>query len=172
MNKFLTQTDAGVRQLTAGATTATPDSLVSTGPTGVIDASLLPPEVGENTESLETTENLSAGAFVNQFDDAGTSKVRLANAATGRLANGFVTSSFVTGETATVIPLGQDNTARTGLTPGTNYWLSNASPGNVVDGATLYANVANGHYYQLLGVATSTTTLETGKYTPTEYQAA
>lgn len=143
------------------------DSIVATNAAGKIDASLLPPEVAITTESRETTEGLSGGDFVNEFDDLGTTKVRLADPTNGRPATGFVRNAFTIGQTATVLPLGQNNDALTALTPGTTYYLSPTAAGDIVTGAALEAAIGLDDLIQPLGIATSTTVLETGKYTIT-----
>lgn len=77
--------------------------IVALDSTGKIDNSLLPPGVGLETAQIEASQNLSAGDFVNIFDDAGTIKVRKADATTsGVEANGYVLDAWTSGQTATV----------------------------------------------------------------------
>lgn len=171
-NTFLTLANGMqnlVQAIKSSAGVADANKVVSTGDTGKIDASLLPPEVALTTESRETTEGLSAGNFVNEYDDAGTTKVRLADPTNDRPATGFVASAFTIGQTATVLPLGQNNDALIGLVPGTTYFASVTSPGGIMTGAALFAAIATDNLIQPLGIATSTTVLETGKYSITKY---
>ena len=101
------------------------------------------------------SEALSAGDFVNIFDDGGTPSVRRANAtAIGTEAIGYVTNNFALGDDATVFFEGE-NTALTGLTPGATYFLSAATPG----GVTTTPPAANGNIVQIVGKACSATSI-------------
>lgn len=173
-NKFLTLI-SGAQQFVAALSQRTgmgdANKIVATRGDGYIDESLLPPGVPITVETREATESIAAGDFVNEFNDGGTTKVRLANASNGRRATGFSLAGYTLGQMVSVYPLGQNNTGVTGLTNGTDYYLSNTVSGKVATGAALAAAIANGHLYQYLGRATGTTEMETGKYTVTEHQA-
>lgn len=167
MAKFLTVI-AGIPHLLSAITSSggngSADRVVATGPNGKLDSSLLPPEVAITTESREATEGLSAGTFVNEYDDAGVTKVRLADLTNSRPATGFVTTAYTIGQTATILPLGQNNDALIGLIPGLQYFASLDNPGGIMTGLQLDAALSTGDSIQSLGLATSTTVLETGKY--------
>ena len=89
-------------------------TVVSTGPseggdivaldetTGKLDPSVLPTGVGPDIKIMEAAEALSAGDYINIFDDGGTEKARLADRSNGREAHGFVKSAFAMGAMATV----------------------------------------------------------------------
>ncbi|MNZ71546.1 hypothetical protein D3C78_899100 [compost metagenome] len=91
------------------------------------------------------------------YNDAGTVKVRKADAATLKAADGFVLEAVGSGANATVYPLGELNSQLTGLTPGGDYFLSTTAPGGVQTSAPSAA----GQLYQRLGVAISATELQT-----------
>lgn len=129
--------------------------IVALNGSGQVDQSMMPTGIGPDTTSIVASENLSAGDFVNIFDDAGTIKVRKADAtASGKEADGYVLSAVTSGQSALVYHEG-GNTALTGLTLGARYYLSAASPG----GATATAPDAAGNVRQYLGRAVSTTKL-------------
>lgn len=120
-----------VRQVEAGATGA--------------------PGVGIGTRALVSSEALAAGDMVNVWNDAGTTKVRLASAlAKGKDASGWVGQAVVLGATATV-NFGAVNSAASALTPGP-LWLS-TTPGK----AQSVAPSGAGQVIQRVGFAFSST---------------
>lgn len=123
--------------------------------TGKLDVSLLPTGVGPAVYVLPASENLSAGAFVNVWDDSGTVKVRLADASNNRRAHGYVKAGVTAPANATVY-YGDVNAQLSSLTKATSYFLSNATPGGVEDDVTGYAA---GELIQFLGTAISDTEL-------------
>lgn len=128
---------------------------------GRLDTSMMPVGIGPDTATIEASENLAAGDFVNVFDDAGTTKVRKADASTAsaaRRAMGFVLANVTAPANATVYFEGQ-NTQLSGLTAGTTYVLSHTEPGGVV--ALGSATTTPGHILQVLGDAIGTTVLTT-----------
>ena len=142
-------------QVSTGAPDA--DKLVATGADGKIDLSFMPSGIGASTVSATASEALSAGAYVDLYNDGTGLKVRNADAATLKPANGFVLASVASGAVAAVYSLGELNTQHTGLTPGADYWLSVTTPGAVQTSAPS----ATGQLYQRVGVATSTTQMLT-----------
>lgn len=144
------------RQVAATVTSAgvaDADKIIATGPDGRIDASLLPIGVGADVAMIVASETLASGAFVNVFNDAGTAKVRNADAtAAGKEADGFVIDGVASGASATVYFEGR-NTSQTGLTIGARYYLSAATPG----AATLTPPTGTGRVVQYLGRAYSAT---------------
>lgn len=130
---------------------------------GKLDGSMMPAGIGAQVVLLEVTESISAGKFINYFNDGGTLKVRLADNSNGREANGYVLESFTSSQTATVYPLDGVNSELTGLTVGSDYWLGTA--GGVIDTPLDESNAGNsGYVSQQLGKAKSSTELITDDY--------
>jgi hypothetical protein len=127
---------------------------------GKLDVSLLPEGLGPDTVSAVAAETLSAGAFVNLFNDDGVFSARLADNSNGREANGFVLAAFDTADEATVYQLGEVNGGRTGLTLGAKYWLG--TTGGVIAVPLDEEDEDNvGFLSQYLGKAKSATELVT-----------
>lgn len=145
-----TETEATV--VSAGAGDA--GEIVALGADGRIDESVLPSGVGAAVFVLEADEALSAGEFVNVFDDGGTIKVRLADASNGRQADGYVTENVLAAAMATV-HYGDVNTELSALTAPGTYYLSDSTPG----GVQTPAPTASGAIVQRLGKAISATEL-------------
>ena len=144
--------------VSAGATDA--GKMIATNSAGKLDESLLPPGIGADVSIVDASEALGAGDFVNLFAVGGVVKARLADNASGRPANGYVTAAVDADAQATVYPLDSPNTALMGLTPGAEYWLGIA--GAVTDtplDETLTANANK--ICQCLGKAKSATELIT-----------
>ena len=138
------QTSAGV-----------PDAgkVVALNEQGDIDQSMLPPGVAPDIASIECSENLTAGDFVNIYDDAATAKCRRADATTaGKHAQGFVISGFSTGQMASVFFEGVNN-AVSGHTAGDVYL--DTTPG----AATSTPPSSAGNIVQKLGVASAATAI-------------
>ena len=122
---------------------------------GLLDITMMPAGVGANTKSLAASEALAAGDFVNIWDDSGTPKMRKADgSAAGKEANGFVLASVESAATGTCYLTGVNNQL-TGLTGGTVYYLSEATPG----AATATAPSTATNIVQRLGKALSATEL-------------
>jgi hypothetical protein len=142
-------------QSSAGAANA--GDIPALDDTGRLDNSMMPVGIGADTKVLPASEALSAGNVVNVWYDAGTAKARKADAtAEGKEATGFVLSGVSSGADATVYFEGSI-TGLSGLTPGARYYLSAATPGALVDAASLPA--ASGNVIQYVGTATSATEL-------------
>lgn len=136
------------------ATTGT-NKVAMTDGTGRLDPSIMPVGVAADTQSVVTSEALAAGDLVNIWNDAGTEKVRKADAtAEGKEIHGFVLSAFGLGATALVYGEGKI-TGLTGLTPGAYYYLSETTPGALVAAEPSGA----GNVSQLAGWAASATVL-------------
>jgi len=148
-------------QSSAGAADA--GKIIATDSTGKLDASFLPAGIGANTVTATTTEALTAGAFVNLFDNNGTMGARLADNSNGRAAHGYVNSAVASGVAATVNRLNTVNANRSGLTAGKEYWLGTA--GGVLATPLDPTDVANvGKADQYLGIAKSATELVTAEF--------
>lgn len=143
------------KQLRA-AIVATPDSIVGTDSTGRIDVSFLPVGVGPEVTICVSSENLTAGNFVNLYLNGGIITARKADATdTTKPAHGFVLASTTSPANATVYRVSQVNTALSGLTIGSDYYLS-TTPGavEIAPGPS-----ATGNLSQRLGIASKTTEL-------------
>jgi hypothetical protein len=122
---------------------------------GKIDESTLPTGIGAETISVAASEALSAGDFVNLYADSG-AKCRKADASTsGKEARGFVLAAVESAATATVYLLGQVNSQRTGMTPGSKEYLSTTTAGSTQETVPS----TSGQVIQLLGTAASATEL-------------
>jgi hypothetical protein len=129
---------------------------------GQLHESLMPTGIGAEITTVPSSENLSAGQFVNFWDDTGTLKARLANADGARPAHGFVKAGVVSPGNATVYPLGDINPNRSTLTPGATYFLAKTA-GGVTDDISGYVDT---DLVQRLGVAVSSTTIVTERNVP------
>ncbi|MEO5363795.1 MAG: hypothetical protein H7838_09265 [Magnetococcus sp. DMHC-8] len=122
---------------------------------GKLALNMMPTGVGPELNSMIAFENLAAGDFVNLFDASGTTKARKADATDGgKRAHGFVKVSATAGQSVDVYFDGANNSL-TGLTGGTRYFLSAATPG----AATATTPATAGNLVQYLGTALATTTI-------------
>lgn len=140
--------------LVVSAGVADAGKFVATGDDGKLDNSLFPTGIGAETKVIEASENLSAGDFVNVYDDGSTASVRKADASganAGKVADGFVLEAVVSGANATVYGAGINNQC-TGLTVGPQF-LSAATPGAAVSAPP----ATSGSTVQRIGVALSAT---------------
>ena len=136
---------------TAGAADA--GKVVQLDAAGKIDQSLMPVGIGADTQLVTTSEAISAGELVNVWDDAGTPKVRKADATMGgKEAHGFVLTGAGAGAPATVYFEGTNN-AVTGLTPGNQFLATTAGS------CSATAPSGTGEVVQRVGFATSATTM-------------
>lgn len=160
---FLALAGGKVKQILGIATSAgaaDAGKIPALNSTGKIDMSMMPAGIGANTQVLNASEALSAGAFVQIYTNAGAAGVRLADAASGREANGYVLAAVANAAAATVYPLDGANGGLTGLSPGATYWLGNA--GAVTATALDATDTANvNKVNQILGKAKSATELVT-----------
>lgn len=156
--KYLRWLNGKVKELAASVTSAA-NAIVATDNTGKIDISMMPVGVAAETTIAVSSEALAAGDFVNLFLSAGVLKARKADATTaGKPAHGFVLAAVLLGGTATVYRESNTNTQVSGLTIGTEYFLSKTTPGGLVDGATVGTYTA-GNLSQYIGVADSATSI-------------
>lgn len=119
---------------------------------GKLDNSVMPVGIGADTASIQASENLAAGDFVNIHNSSG-ARARKADASNGREAHGFVLSAVTSGNPATVYFEGQ-NTGVVSATPGVVY-LSASTAGSFTSTAPSSA----GQTVQRLGVAVSSTAI-------------
>lgn len=156
--KFLTIT-SGLKQLVSALTASSgagdANKVIATNSSGKLDPSFLPTGVELSVETLAASEALAAGDFVNFWNDAGTRKVRKADAATAKPANGFVLAGVTSGQNASVYVTGV-NTQVSGYTAGARIYLSDSTPGQ---GSVTAPAETSGYINQVLGVALSPTSL-------------
>lgn len=166
IQKFLAIVDGKVQQLFAAVAsggTSSAGQIIAANAQGKLDPTFLPAGVGVNTVVVIASEALTAGRFVNLYEDSGSLRVRLASASSGRQAHGFVTESVALNGSAIVYPLDTNNAALSGLNSGREYWLGDA--GAVTSTPLDSQDEANtGKVNQLLGVALSSTELRTDDY--------
>ncbi len=145
-------TETEAKTASTGATEA--GKIIAADANGKLDESWLPTGIGADVAVIQASENLSAGDLVSVFDDAGTFKVRKADAATvGKRADGFVLSSVTSGQNASVYAEGTI-VGLTGVTAGDLY-LSATTPG----GFTATAPSGSGKVVQNIGFGTSSSTI-------------
>lgn len=126
--------------------------LVALDGSGRIDATMMPVGIGADTASIQASEALSAGDFVNIWNSGG-ARVRKADAtAAGKEAHGFVLAAVASGANATVYFEGS-NTGASGLTPGLVFLQTTAGQAGAA------APSGSGNVVQRLGVATSATSV-------------
>lgn len=147
--------NGGKRQLNEATDTSTgaadAGEIVALNSSGLIDPSMLPTT---GTKSIEVGEAVSAGDFVEIYDDGGTTKIRPADNSNGREANGYVLDAGTVAANVNVYFDGA-NSALSGLVAGTRYYLSTA--GDVT--ATPLDPATETGIHQFLGVASSATEL-------------
>lgn len=141
-----------VNSKTSSAGAGDSGKIVALDGSGKIDSTMMPTGIGADTASIEASEALAAGDFVNIYNATG-AKCRKADASTaGKEAHGFVLAAVESAANATVYFEGT-NTQVTGQAPGPVF-LS-ATPGL----ATSTAPSGSGNVVQRIGFATGTTTI-------------
>lgn len=148
-------TEVEANETSAGAGDAS--KLVRLDSTGRFSPTFMPVGIGADTESIVTSEDLSAGDFVNVYDNAAVPNARKADAtaaAAGKRADGFVLAGTTSGQSAIVYFEGK-NTQMSGLTIGALYFLSDSVPGGVV----VTPPATTGHISQVIGKAVSATAI-------------
>ena len=145
--------------VTTSAGAGNDGDIVALDATGRIDNSMMPVGIGADTKSIQASENLAAGDFVNVHNSGG-ARVRKADATTaGKGAHGFVLAAVTSGANATVYFEGTNNQV-TGLTPGDVFLQTTAG----LSGATVPS--AAGNVVQRLGAAVSATEVSFEPGTP------
>lgn len=152
--RFLNIITGKIQQVIAAVTSA-PNSIVATDTTGRIDISMLPVGVTAEVVNCPAFENLSAGQPVNLFLNAGALNARLANATdSSKPMLGFTLANVTAPASATIYMIGATDTALSGLTIGTDYYLD-------VTAGTFTATppATAGNIVQRVGTAVSATSL-------------
>jgi hypothetical protein len=126
---------------------------------GKLVAGFMPSGFGTDTVTVTASEALSAGDFVNLWSSTGIKARKADNTTAGKQAHGYVIAGVSNGASATVYMSGE-NTAVTGLTVGARQFLS------ATGGHTETAPTTAGQVLQVLGVATSTTSISFAPATP------
>lgn len=120
--------------------------------TGRLSTTFMPVGVAADVATIEASEDLAAGDFVNIYDSTG-AKCRKADATTaGKEAHGFVLAGVTSGQNATVYFEGS-NTQVSGQTPGGVFLSATAGL------ATSTAPSSSGNVVQRIGIATSATSI-------------
>ena len=165
VDKYLKRSNGVTSQgtpVTASVGAADAGKIPALGSDGKLDPSMYTPGADPSIQ-ITASEAIGAGKFYNLWGDAGTLKARLADNSNGRPAHGFVRDSIASSATGTGYPLDSVNTALTGLTVGTTYYLGTA--GGVLAAPLDATDVANaGKIDQKLGMAKSATELVTDDY--------
>jgi len=144
--------DTFLNLVTASAGAGDAGKLPKLGGDGRLDLSFLPPGVGADVATIQASENLASGDFVN-IHNSGGARVRKADATTaGKEAHGFVLAAVTSGQNATVY-FEATNTGVTGQTPGPVFLST--TPGQ----ATSTAPSASGNVVQRIGFATGATAI-------------
>lgn len=118
---------------------------------GKLDVTFLPAGVGADTVTIQASETIAAGDFVNVHNSGG-ARVRKADASNGRKADGFALSGITSGASG-VIHFDASNTGLSGMTIGARQYLGTAGARTETPAST------TGHIHQFLGVAYSATAL-------------
>ena len=136
--------------------TGVPDASkpVKTDSTGRLDLSVMPVGIGPDTQDIICSENLSAGEYVQIYDNVGVPTVRKADRSNLRMAHGFVIQNYTSAQVAKVYK-DSENNSLTGLTIGARYFLGLAGAVTLTPPAA-----GSGHYLQILGTAMSATELD------------
>lgn len=144
--------------VSAGAADVNKLPLLDAG--GRLDVTFMPAGIAES-KSMTSGEALSAGDWINVYDDSGTPKVRKAdNSATGKPVDGFVRSSVASGASVTVYFEGVNDQV-SGMTAGP-VWASVT----VAGGSQQTVPSGSGKVRQSVGTALSATEVQFEKHPP------
>lgn len=157
-NRYLSQSSGDILEVTATAVSAggaNANQIVALDSTGHLDLTVMPTTIGPDVETVVASEALTAGDFVNLWNNAGALNARKADASAasgGKRAYGYVAAAVLISGNATVYFLGR-NTSTSGQTVGARVYLSGSTPG----AATSTPPNTSGYIVQALGVAISAT---------------
>lgn len=150
--KFLQLVSGKLKEVFASATTVA-NAIAAMDSTGRLDIGMMPVGVGAEVTVCVTSENLVAGNFVNLYLNGGVITARKADATTnGKQANGFTLANVTSPASATIFRISNTNTALSGLTIGSDYYLSTTA-----GGVTTTPPSTAGNIVQYLGIASLTT---------------
>lgn len=144
-----------IQPITASAGAGDANKIVQTDTTGRFDVSLMPTGIGAEVSIVPSFENLTAGNFINLFNNAGVVSSRKSDATTNaKPAHGFTLSTVASPASSTIYGISTKNTALSGLTLGADYWLA-TTPGAV----STVAPSATGNFVQEVGTSESLTAM-------------
>jgi hypothetical protein len=127
---------------------------------GRLALNMMPTGVAPDVAVVQASENLAPGDLVNIWNSSGSFRVRKADASTaGKEAHGFVKDAFTSGQNATIYFEGP-NDGLSGLSPGKQFLST--TPGL----PTATAPSSAGNVVQLVGIATSATSMNFQSGTP------
>lgn len=155
VDKYLALSGGITQEVTgtvSGGTVGQAGKIPALDTSGRLDPTLMPVGVVADTASGVAAENLTAGNLV--YINSSGEVARASAASGGNDAMGFVLSNVTSGQTALVYLEGR-NTALSGLTPGTRYYLSDSSAGGVTDVPV----TGTGKRHQFVGKAITATSL-------------
>ena len=150
MARYLKHDSGIVREVETGATGGAADAnkIPALNAAGQLTEAMMPTGVGRDVNTYTASEALAAGAVVNVWDDAGTIKIRNADASTNKAAHGFVSQAVVSGAVAEVYAEGT-NASVSGLSDVDLYLSTTAGQ------VTGTIPTASGHIVQKVGVYAS-----------------
>lgn len=161
--KYLSNNAGAITEVQATVTSAgagDDGKIVALDANGRLDNSVMPTGIGADTASVQASENLSAGDYVNIWSSSGSFRARKADATTsGKEAHGFVLSAVTSGNNATIYFEGT-NTGVTSQTPGVVFLSTTAGAG------TATAPSGSGNVVQRIGFATSATAVNFQSQSP------
>ena len=128
--------------------------VVALNASGLLDPTMMPAGTGVDAVTATANVALSAGNFVNLYNNAGVLTAQLADCSTGLPADGYVLAAVAAAATGTVYLNDQNTAAGTALTPGTTYYLSTAG------GISSTAPTTAAYISQVVGKTTSATALQ------------
>lgn len=141
-----------VNSKTSSAGAGDSGKLVALDGAGRIDNTMMPVGIGADTASIQASENLAAGDFVNVWNSSG-ARIRKADATTaGKEAHGFVLAAVTSGANGTVYFEGT-NTGVSGQTPGPVFLHTTAGQASATAPGTA------GNVVQRIGFAVSATAI-------------
>lgn len=158
-NKYLVDAGAYDQEVAATQTsTGAPNAneIVALNADGVLDPTLMPPGIVPMLTIATASEALAAGDFVNLWNDTGTLKARKADASVpnvAKKADGYVRDNYLINAIDVKVYVEDFNDKVSGLTVGSDYFLSDTVPG----GVTATAPTTAGYISQYLGAAVSAT---------------
>lgn len=126
---------------------------------GKLDLSVMPTGVAPASISVLASEAITAGSLINMYNNLGTLNIRNANATDNtKPFQGFILSNVAESASVNVYFPGNVITGLSGLTPGSNYYLSKVAGGIVTD----VSGYSGGNVIQYVGIALSATQLFVG----------
>lgn len=144
-----------VATITSSAGAGDSGKIPSLDSTGLLDISFMPVGVGQEVTIVVTSENLTAGNFVNLYSNSGTATGRKADATlSSKFAVGFTLANVTSPANVTIYGISNKNTQLSSLTIGSAYYLSTTA-----GGVTVTSPSGSGNIVQRLGIAESTTAI-------------